>query len=411
MGIMRIVHAATVPDTLGFLTGQCAYYRERGDHVVLIASPGPQLDALAAAEGTAAVGIPMARSITPSADIVALARLVLVLRRLRPDVVHAHTPKAGLLVTIAARMARVPVSIYHIHGLRFVTAAGWQRRLLKRAEWLACALAHKVLGVSRSILDDARAHKVLAAGKGTVLRHGTVNGVDAHWFCPGADRQDATALRRRLGLSTADPVVGFVGRLVADKGIAELTAAWQHVRAAVPEAHLVLVGRPEAGDPVPEPVWRALREDPRVHLAGAQSDVRPYYWLMDVTVLPSRREGFGQVLLEAAACAVPSVASDIPGIRDAVVHGQTGLLFPRGDAATAAAAIVKLLGDPVSARRLGANGRARAIAEFSPQQLWTATREFDLHALQARHRRRRGPKTVGRETPAPSAGRGPGAAR
>lgn len=381
---MKVIHATTVPQTLAFLSGQCEYFTRRGAEVVLISSPGPRLQTFAQSEGVPAIAVPMSREIRPLADALALLSIVRLLRRLRPDVVHAHTPKAGLLFTVAARMAGVPVCVYQIHGLRFLTTMGARRVLLKAAERLTSTLAHSVLGVSASVLALARAEKVLPRGKGIVLGSGSVNGVDSEHFSPTLARTMATGAAEEMGIAPGDPVIGFVGRIVIDKGIVELAAAWSQIRRESPRARLLIVGAHDDTDPIPSQVRRALEEDPRVHLIGETDDVRPYYGLMTVLALPSYREGFGQVLLEANACRVASVASDIPGIRDAVIDGVTGRLVPVRDAAALTSALSVLIGDTEQRERLASAARQRVVADFLPSELWSATWDHDNELLGAR---------------------------
>lgn len=361
---MKLLHATTVPSTLNFLRSQPAHLAAHGIDVVLLSSPGPDLEGIAAAEGARAIAVPMERRIAVGADLRTLLRLIRVLRRERPDVVHAHTPKAGLLATLAARAAGVPLCIYQIHGLRFLTATGLRRRLLKATEKVACTAAHRVLCVSPSVLDLAEDEHLLRPGRGRVIGEGTINGVDVAAFDPAAMAGAAAAARAELGIPEDAPVIGFVGRLAADKGVAELEGAWARLRKDLPEARLVLVGDAEENDPVDRVVMRRLARDPRVHLAGFRGDVRPLMAAMSVLVLPSAREGFPQTVLEASALGVATVGSDVPGVRDAVRDGVTGLLYPLHDETALADRLRTLLRDPELRRELGANGRRRAVEQF-----------------------------------------------
>lgn len=385
---MKVIHATTVPQTLEFLRGQCAYFTRRGAQVVLISSPGPRLQPFARSEGVRAIAVKMSREISPVADALALLSIVRLLRRMRPDIVHAHTPKAGLLFTAAARLAGVPVCVYQIHGLRFLTTTGARRLLLKAAERLSSTLAHSVLGVSPSVIALARAEKVLPRDKGTVLGSGSVNGVDSEHFSPTLAREMSSAFAAEMGISPEDPVIGFVGRIVVDKGIVELATAWWSIREECPRARLLIVGAPDDTDSIPSQVLRDLEVDPRVHLIGETDDVRPYYGLMTVLALPSYREGFGQVLLEAAACGVASVASDIHGIRDAVIDGVTGRLVPVRDATALRTELSILLSNTEQRERIAAAARQRVVADFLPAELWSATWDHDSALLEARRERR-----------------------
>lgn len=386
---MRIIHATTSPSTLEFLRGQGHFLRSRGAELIYLSAPGQALEDIALREGARCYSVPMTRAISPVKDGVALLRLWRRIRQLRPDVVHAHTPKAGLLVMAAAYLARVPVRIYHIHGLRYITTTGIKRALLQRAERVACRLAHRVLVVSPSVLAYAEEDGIVPPGKAAVIAQGTVNGVDSHHFSPSTAAVGADALRRTLELTPGTSVVGFIGRISADKGIGDLAQIWSRVRTGPASPHLVIVGDDDHSDPAPAEAVEQLRTDPRVHFVGPQTDVRPYYGMFDLVALPTYREGFPQVLLEASACAVPSVAYDVTGVHDAIVDNRTGILIPFGDTHLFAAEIRRLLDDPRLRSTLGVRGRDRAVADYAPepirQQFWDFERElFDYVGGRAR---------------------------
>ena len=193
----------------------------------------------------------MTRRITPVRDLVALWQLWVLFRQLRPHIVHAHTPKAGLLGTIAAWLARVPVRIYHIHGLRYMTAKGPRRWLLQWTEKVSCSFAHRVLCVSRSIRDVAVTERICPYQKIEVLLAGSINGVDSQGrFNPATKCEKMSGhLRESFGIPRDARVVGFLGRIVRDKGVAELIEAWRTLRNEFPSLHMLVVGPFEPAGP------------------------------------------------------------------------------------------------------------------------------------------------------------------
>jgi glycosyltransferase involved in cell wall biosynthesis len=373
-----LVHVATVPDSLVFLRGQPAFMREKGIETVVVTSPGPMLEAFGAQEGVRTIGIPMRRAIAPLADARALRALVMHLARLRPDIVHAHTPKGGLLGTTAAFLAGVPKRIYHMRGLRFAAMPrGPERALLVTAERASCALATRVLCVSHSLRDAAIAERIAPAHRLVVLGAGSGQGVDAtHRFDPASQSAaDRARTRLELGIPPSAPVIGFVGRLVRDKGIAELASAWLEIRERIPTAHLVIVGAFEEEDPV-DPKWRLrLERDDRVRFTGFRDDTERFYAVFDVLALPSYREGFPNVPLEAAAMEVPVVTTAVPGCVDAVVDGRTGTIVPARDAGALRDALLRYLRSPDLRRAHGIAARARALRDFDRRAVWSALRE------------------------------------
>ncbi|MBI3696999.1 MAG: glycosyltransferase, partial [Acidobacteria bacterium] len=330
----KLVHVTTVDRFWPLLDGQAAYMQARGFDFHAVSSPGPLLDRFARDHHVRAWPISMSRAITPWQDLVALWRLWRLFARLRPRIVHAHTPKAGLLAMLAARAARTPARFYTLHGLVWQTRRGLRRRLLVTLDRLACRLASRVLAVSASVRQRAIEAGLAPPEKIRLAGNGSANGLDFERFDPvRVDPGAGAGLRVQYGIPAGAPVVGLVGRLVPDKGLAELDAAWQQLRRRFPSLHLLLAGETEAHDPLPAPLWSRLRSDPRVHFCGWQAAMPEHYCLMGVCVLPSRREGLPYAALEAAAMSRPVAAFAVDGVVDAVEHGATGLLAPPGDAA------------------------------------------------------------------------------
>ncbi len=378
----RIALITTVPMSLAFFRGQPSSLRDHGYEVHAVTAPGPELEAFAAAEGVPAHGIPMTRQITPRRDLVALARLTVLLARLRPTIVHASTPKGGLLGMVAARLTRRPVRIFHLHGMPHQTRTGLRRALLKGTTRIACTLADEVICVGPSLRDEAVREGICAREKAVVLVNGSANGVDADGqFNPlrfGPTPRLTT--RGQLGLPNDALIVGFIGRLAHDKGIDDLAAAWRHLRLRFPTAHLLLVGPEEPDDPASPETLAVLREDERVHFTGRLADPAAALAAMDVLTLPTYREGLPTVLIEANAMEIPVVATTVTGCVDAIVPGRTGLLVPPHAPGELAAAIGRYLDDPELRARHGAEGRRRALRDFDPAAMRTALREFyDRH--------------------------------
>lgn len=372
---VRIVIAVTAPSSASFYAGQLAALRAAGAEVTFLAGPSDEVARQCAAEGAAYVPIAMERAPSPRRDLRALAQITAALRRLRPDLVNAGTPKAGLLGMLAAVAVRVPLRVHTLHGLRYEAAHGRQRQVLWLAQRASCAAATHVVCVSRSLRDRAVATHLLAPGQGVVIGDGTVNGVDPAQFCRDAATAAAgQALRTRLGIADDVPVVGYLGRLARDKGIGDLAAAWS-ARGGAP-GRLLVAGEVDPTDP-PDPADLArLGAAPDVHLLGHVADPVAFHAACDVLVLPTWREGFPTVPLEAAAMGNPVIATRATGCVDAVVDGVTGGLVPIGDRAALGAALARYLADPALRAQQGAAGRARVLERFTRARVHRLTVDF-----------------------------------
>jgi glycosyltransferase involved in cell wall biosynthesis len=364
-----VLHVTTIPVTLGFLTGHVAHAKSRGFEVHALSSPGEPLVQFGQRLQIDVHAVVMPRRITPLVDLAALWRIVRIIRQVRPTIVDGHTPKGALLAMMAATVCRVPVRIYHQHGLRLMTATGSTRRVLCWAERMTCRLAHHIICISHSLREVLIEEGFCLPEKIQVLEHGSIDGVEAHsTFDPARiSMQSAQRVRARYQIPENALVMGFVGRIVRDKGVIELTESWRTLRAEYPSVHLLIAGPLESHDPIPADVEATLRSDPRVHLAGMVHDMPSIYRILDLLVLPTYREGFGLSLLEAAAMELPVVATRIPGCVDAVRDGETGLLVPVRDAEALTVAIRTYLDNPKLRRQHGTNGRHRALRDFDPE--------------------------------------------
>lgn len=356
----HIVVGITASQSCLILGGRLRTLREAGFRVTLVSGPGELLTRTAAEEGVESIAVPMRREMAPVSDLWSLMRLCWLLYRLKPEITEFSTPKAGLLGSVAAMLCGVPSRVYLLRGLKLETSTGVKRRILLAAERLASACSHAVLCNSESLRNIALALRVAPASKLHMLGSGSSNGVDVEHFSPGPG-----ILRARLCLPSDAPVVGFVGRLTRDKGLPELVEAFDAIMAAKPLAHLLLVGWFDAAEDALDRDLRVrIKNHPRIHMTGYVADTAPYYRVMDVMVLPTWREGFPNVVLEAAASGIPVVTTLCTGSRDTVVPEVTGLLIPPGYPAAISEAVLQLLRNHARRCRMGMAARAWVLENY-----------------------------------------------
>jgi glycosyltransferase involved in cell wall biosynthesis len=319
------------------------------------------------------VAVPIARPIALWADVLALFALVRLFRQKRYDLVHSLTPKAGLLAMLAARLAGVPLRLHMFTGQVWVTRRGPMRTLLKSADRLIGRLATHVLTDSASQREFLVAQGIVTARKSAVLAQGSSCGVDTARFRPDAAARER--VRRSHGIPADAVVFLYLGRINRDKGLLDLAQAFAAIGAQYPQAHLLLVGPDE--DHLHAALANAAADSAaRLQQAGFTDRPQEYYAAADVCCLPSYREGFPTSMLEAAATGAPAIGSRIYGITDAIVEGETGLLFEAGNAQQLAQCMRTLAGDAGLRARLGNAARERAVRDYSSAVVTAALLEY-----------------------------------
>lgn len=319
------------------------------------------------------VPVAIERKIRPLADLAALITLTRLFRARRFDLIHSVSPKAGLLAMLAGFLARTPRRLHVFTGQVWVTRRGLSRFFLKSLDRLLAALATHLLADSPSQRDFLVAEGVVTAEKCTVLGRGSISGVDTVRFKPDAVAHDA--VRVELQVPVDGVLFLYLGRLNRDKGIADLAAAFAQLCRDRDDVWLALVGPDE------ENMAALVRQlcgphAGRLRLVDYTNAPQRYMAAADVFCLPSYREGFGTVVIEAAACGVAAVASRIYGLTDAVIDAETGLLHAAGDVPAIAALMARLAGDRALRQRLGAAARSRACASFAMPVVTSALLAF-----------------------------------
>jgi len=352
-----------------FLRGHIKGLQSLGFNVYVVSSPSDRGKSMANDLGFTFLPLKMARQISCYRDSLSLILLMGLILRHRPVMVHSHTPKGGLLGSVASWLCRVPVRIFTLHGSVGIGMSGLRARICRWTDWLTCLLSSSVWCVSPSLRQAAIENRICNSRKIVVIGQGSVCGVDFDKFNlnPEVQRQ-GRELKEKI-FDSDSRVIGFVGRFNRDKGIPELLEAFSLVREKLENVRLLLVGDYDQA-------WTGLSgqsldigNDPSIHLAGKQANVVPFIAMLEVLVLPSHREGFGMVCIEASALQKPVVASRIVGIVDAVEDGVTGLLFRTGDAKDLAEKTLTILNDSALAKKLGFDGYRRTRELFDSTKI------------------------------------------
>lgn len=377
-----LAHIATIPISFRYLLfNQLKSIAAEGYSVAAISSPGSEVDVIKSA-GIPHYEVSMTRKLTPVKDLISLWQLFQLMRRKHFHIVHTHNPKPGLLGQIAARLAGVPIVINTVHGFYFTNHTHpIKRRFFVFLEKIAAKCSDIIWSQNREDIETAIEERICSADKIRYLG----NGIDINRF-DRAVIDDAVVRQKRkaLNLPVGSPVVGFVGRLVSEKGVHELLQAALIVRQVVPGVRFLIVGPTDSDkrDAITSQVVHQYDLEASCVFTGQRDDMPDLYALMDVFVLPSHREGLPRAPMEASAMQVPCVVTDVRGCREVVFEEENGLLVPLQNVPALGRAIIRLLQDRELAERLGKRGREIAEERFDEQLVFAKVKSMYAHLLQ-----------------------------
>ena len=335
-----ICYVATIPGTIeSFFVPQLRFLSERGFEITCVCSNADSLSSHFNGSRVKLVSINIPRGVSVVGMLKAYNRLLALFKKEKYDLVQYSTPNAGLCAALASKKANIKIRNYHLMGLRYLGANGLTRAVLKMLEKRSCSASTNIECVSKSNLEMGLSEGLYAEGKAVVVWNGSTGGVDLDRFNFAKRNEWRRENRQELGLQEGDFVYGFVGRITRDKGINELIEAF---RALDDNSKLVLIGCQEGIETLNQDLVAWFKESNRVVEVGSVSDIERYYPVLDVLILPSYREGFGNVVIEAAAMGVPAIVGDIPGPTDAIIEGTTALTVPVRDSRALSAAMRKM---------------------------------------------------------------------
>ena len=369
----KIIRITTVPVSLNvLLKGQLAFMNQFYKVIGVSTYEEHHFSEIKNREHIELVSLTMTRTISPLKDLIALYKLYFFLKKEKPFIVHSHTPKAGTIGMIAAKLAGVPHRFHTIAGLPLLESKGTKRKLLNLVEKITYSCATKILPNSIGLKEIIVENKFTNANKLKVIANGSSNGIDCiHYDASLFFEDEKISLKENLGISSKDFVFIFVGRLVGDKGINELVKSFKRLSTDVENVKLLLVGPFENNlDPLKKNTIEEIDSNNKIIAVGAQKDVRPYFAIANVLVFPSYREGFPNVVMQAGAMGLPSIVTNINGCNEIILEGENGLIIPMKNAELLYQAMIKILNEKDEYRIMSQKSRDLIVKRYEQKYVW-----------------------------------------
>lgn len=378
----KLIRITTVPISFKvLLKGQLRFMASNGFDVKGVSSDGEELKEVLENEGIVMEAINMSRKITPFQDLKSLWKMWNFLRKEKPQIVHTHTPKAGIIGMLAARLAGVPHRLHTVAGLPLMEATGIKRKILNFVEKLTYSSATRVYPNSKGLYDFILQNNFTQSNKLKIIANGSSNGINTTFFSPEqVTETERVTLREKLNIQPDDFVFVFVGRIVSDKGINELIKAFSELQTAENNEligiKLLLVGGLESDlDPLNPETLAEINQNRDIISVGFQQDVRPFFAISDALVFPSYREGFPNVVMQAGAMGLPSIVSDINGCNEIIVEGENGLIIPPKNVEKLKEKMLTLARDKNLYIKLKENSRRMIENRYEQSVVWNALLE------------------------------------
>lgn len=369
----KLFRVTTVPESLNILLrGQHKFMSTNGFEVIGISSAGNALYEVSQEEEIRVIEINMSRKITPIKDFLSVYNLYKLIKKEKPIIVHSHTPKAGAVAMMAAKIANVPIRLHTVAGLPLMEAKGIKRKLLNFVEKVTYACATKVYPNSKGLYDFIVQEELISSIKMKIIANGSSNGIDTSYFdSERISEKQREEFLTRLIIQKKDFVFIFVGRLVGDKGINELIDAFARIKDS--NVKLLLVGGLESDlDPLKSETIHEIDKNKNIISVGFQKDVRPYFAISHCLVFPSYREGFPNVVLQAGAMGLPSIVSNINGCNEIIQEGINGSIIPSKDRESLYTVMHKIISDEAWRKQLAGNARDIIVSHYEQKLVWDA---------------------------------------
>ena len=369
-----LIRITTVPISLEkLLSGQLEYMSSHYN-LIAVSSEKENLEKLGKKINVPVFFVNLTRQITPIKDLLALVKMYFFFKKTKPFIVHSHTPKAGTIGMLAAKLAGVPNRLHTVAGLPLLEIGGKKRKLLDFVEKLTYSCATKVYPNSLGLKDIIIENKYCKANKLKVIGNGSSNGIDTSFFNPELysfeNNQD---LKAKLGIEQNDFVFIFVGRLVKDKGINELIAAFSKLQTQHKSIKLLLVGDYETDlDPLSSETLDEITSNSSIISTGFEYDVRPYFAISNALVFPTYREGFPNVVMQAGAMNLPCIVTNINGCNEIIIEGENGIIIPVKNENAIFEAMNDCILKSDTIQRMKKNARKMIVSRYEQQVVWKA---------------------------------------
>lgn len=369
----KLIRTSTVAISLDILLKGQLHFLDRHYNVIAVSGDDNHLHNVNSREKVKVVPVEMQRKISPIKDLVSLYKLYVLFKKEKPEIVHSITPKAGLLSMTAAYFANVPIRIHTFTGLIFPSRTGIMQKILIFMDKILCRLATNIYPEGEGVKNDLIQYNITRKPL-RILANGNVNGIDvAYYSSMHFSESQNTELKTSLGILPDDFVFVFVGRLVRDKGMNELVAAFVDLQKQNNSVKLLLVGNFENDlDPLLPITMSEMSSNPNIILTGYQNDVRPYFAISDALVFPSYREGFPNVVIQAGAMGLPSIVADINGCNEIILDAQNGIIIPVKDSDAVFNAMFRLFSDAPYFNHLRSNSREMIVSRYDQKLVWDA---------------------------------------
>lgn len=370
----KLIRITTVPLSLDkLLEGQLRFMSEFYE-VIAVSSEKEYLERIGQKENVPTFHIEMTRKITPIQDVISVIKMYFFFKKTKPFIVHTHTPKAGIVGMLAAKLAGVPHRLHTVAGLPLLEATGIKRKVLDFVEKLTYSSATKVYPNSKALLDIIQQNNYCEASKLKVIGNGSSNGIDTNYFDKSHfSAEQNNTLKNKLGIANSDFVFIFVGRIVADKGINELVAAFSTLQNEITNVKLLLVGPFEQElNPLQPETMKEIQANSSIISVGYQNDVRPYFAISNALVFPSYREGFPNVVMQAGAMNLPSIVSNINGCNEIIIEGENGTIIPVKDENALLNAMKNYAQNDIVIQKHTQNARPLIVSRYEQKVVWDA---------------------------------------